>query len=81
MSFNKYMEDIERYLKAKLPDVPEATLMEIGTHIAYKTVILVTDLNTERYRYEQRRASKAYSSMRELRGPRKSEEDENVGKV
>ena len=67
MIYDKYMKDLESYLAAKLPDIPEATRIEIATHIAYKTIILVTDLNTERYRAEQRQASKSYSSLRESR--------------
>lgn len=39
----EFERDIERYLKSKLPDVPENTVMEIATYVTNRTIIFVSD--------------------------------------
>lgn len=40
--YDKFCEDIERYLASKLPDLPKDTAMEIGEYISARTNRLVT---------------------------------------
>ena len=46
--FTNFENDIQKYLIAKLPDVPVETSMEIGGYIGYKVTILANDIIRDR---------------------------------
>ena len=54
--YDKFCEDIERYLNSKLPDLPQSTQMEIGEYISGRTNRLVAEAYEE---YESRMDSLA----------------------
>ena len=47
MIYTEFAKDIEKYLIGKLPEMPEHTAQEIGSHISNKVVILVSDMMRE----------------------------------
>ena len=45
--YDKFCEDIEKYLDSKLPDMPTATQMEIGEYISNRVHRLVQEAYVE----------------------------------
>ena len=50
--FTDFYKDVEKYLKAKLPEATDDVIADTSAYVAYKAIILVNDLERERVRRE-----------------------------
>lgn len=80
MIFTDFAKDLEKYLKGKLPEATDDTIGDISSYVAYKTVVLVNDIERERIRREHEvRYSRAKPLLRKYTLDNESDEEkENV---
>lgn len=64
-SWMKFADDLMKYLRGKLPDIPEHVAQEIGTHIANRTTLLVMDALCEQNRVLTKKTRSRYAPKEE----------------
>ncbi len=56
--YDKFCEDIEKYLNSKLPELPQSTQMEIGEYISNRVGRLITEAYAENEELMDKRSKK-----------------------
>ena len=62
--YDKFCEDIEKYLQDKLPQVPQSTATEIGEYISNRTSRLVAEMYIEYEEQMDKRSNRYWERLK-----------------